>query len=54
MREMGERIVNEKEGTATYRYVKPGTEKVVKKSAAWKTLPFYDSYWRIVITTEKR
>lgn len=54
LREMGERIVNEKEGTATYRYVKPGTEKVVKKSAAWKTLPFYDSYWRIVITTENR
>jgi hypothetical protein len=54
LREMGERIVKEKEGTATYRYVKPGTEKVVKKSAVWKTLPFYDSYWRIVVTTEER
>ena len=54
LREMGERIVKEKEGTATYRYVKPGTEKVVKKSAVWKTLPFYDSYWRIVITTEDK
>ncbi|OPY01966.1 MAG: hypothetical protein A4E60_01350 [Syntrophorhabdus sp. PtaB.Bin047] len=54
LREMGERIVKEREGTATYRYVKPGSEKVVKKSAVWKTLPFYDNYWRIVITTEKR
>jgi hypothetical protein len=54
LREMGERIVKEKEGTGTYRYVKPGTERVVKKSAVWKTLPFYDSYWRIVITMEKR
>lgn len=54
LREMGERIVKEKEGTATYRYVKPGTEKVVKKSATWTTLSFYDSYWRIVVTAEKR
>jgi len=54
LREMGTRIVKEKEGTAIYRYVKPGSEKVVKKSAVWKTLPFYDSYWRVVITTENR
>ncbi len=52
LRELGGHIVNNKEGTGTYRYIQPSTEKVVKKSASWKTVPFYDSYWRIVITTE--
>lgn len=46
------RIVKEEQGAGTYRYVKPGTETVVKKSAVWKTVPFYDSYWRVAITTE--
>ena len=54
LRQMVGHIVNEKEGKGTYRYTKPGTEKVVKKSAIWKTAPLYDSYWRIVITTETR
>jgi len=54
LREVVQRIVNETEGTGTYHYLKPGTEKVVKKSIAWKTVPFYDSYWRIAITTENR
>lgn len=54
LRELGKRIVTEKEGSGTYRFVKPGTEKVLKKSAFWKTVPLYDSYWRIVINTEGR
>lgn len=52
LRQMVGRIIKEKEGTGTYRYTKPGTEKVVKKSAVWKTVPFYDSFWRVVVTTE--
>jgi len=52
LHQMVGRIVNEKEGKGTYRYTKPGTEKVVKKSAVWKTVPFYDSFWRVVVTTE--
>ncbi len=54
LRELGKRIVTEKEGSGTYRYVKPGSEKVLKKTAFWKTVPFYDSYWRIVVNTEGR
>ncbi|MBP1748054.1 MAG: methyl-accepting chemotaxis protein [Deltaproteobacteria bacterium] len=46
------RIIAEKEGTGTYHYTKPGTDIVVKKSAIWKNISFYDSYWRVVITTE--
>lgn len=54
LRELGKRIVSEKEGSGTYRYIQPGTEKVLKKTAFWKTVPFYDSYWRVVINTEGR
>ena len=53
LRELGKRIVGEKEGAGAYRYVKPGTDIVLKKKALWKTVPFYDSYWRIVITSEE-
>lgn len=52
LRDMGRRILAEKEGTATYHYIKPGTDMVVKKSAIWKNISFYDNYWRVVITTE--
>lgn len=54
LRELGKRIVTEREGSGTYRYVQPGTGKVLKKTAFWKTVPFYDSYWRVVINTEGR
>ena len=52
LHDMVRRIIAEKEGTGTYHYIKPGTEVVVKKSALWKNISFYDSYWRVVITTE--
>ena len=52
LHDMVRRIIAEKEGTGTYRYMKPGTDIVVKKSATWKNISFYDSYWRVVITTE--
>ncbi len=54
LRELGKRIVSEKEGSGTYRYVQPGTGRVLKKMAIWKTVPFYDSYWRILVNTEGR
>ncbi len=52
LHEMVRRMIAEKEGTGTYHYTKPGTDIVVKKSAIWKNISFYDSYWRVVITTE--
>ncbi len=52
LKDMGRQIIAEKEGTGTYRYMKPGTDTVVKKSAVWKSVSFYDNFWRVVITTE--
>lgn len=52
LHDMVKRIIAEKEGTGAYHYMKPGTDIVVKKSAVWKNISFYDSYWRIVVTTE--
>jgi hypothetical protein len=52
LHEMVRRIIAEKEGTGTYHYTKPGTDVVVRKSAAWKNISFYDNHWRVVLTTE--
>ena len=52
LHDMVRRIIAEKEGTGTYHYKKPGTDIVVKKSAAWKNISFYDNFWRVVVTTE--
>lgn len=52
LHDMVRRIISEKEGSGTYHYMKPGTDIVVKKSAIWKNISLYDSYWRVVITTE--
>jgi hypothetical protein len=49
---MVRRIITEKEGTGMYHYRKPGTDIVVRKSAAWKNISFYDNFWRVVVTTE--
>jgi len=47
-------IVSQEEGSGPYRYVKPGTQQVIKKKAHWKTVSLYDGFWRIVVTeTEK-
>lgn len=47
-------IVAQAEGTGTYRYVRPGTQKVVRKNAAWKTVSLYDGFWRVVVTEPER
>jgi hypothetical protein len=52
LRDMVRRILAEKEGSGTYHYTKPGSDVIVKKSAIWKNISFYDNYWRIVLTTE--
>lgn len=54
LHDMVRRIIAEKEGAGTYHYTKPGTDVVVKKSAAWKNISFYDNHWRVVLTTEVR
>ncbi len=52
LHDMVRRIITEKEGTGMYHYRKPGTDIVVRKSAAWKNISFYDNFWRVVVTTE--
>ncbi|MHB8111014.1 MAG: cache domain-containing protein [Syntrophorhabdaceae bacterium] len=52
LHDMVRRIIKEKEGTGSYRYTKPGTEIVVKKDALWKTVTLWDSFWRVVVTSE--
>lgn len=52
LHDMVRRIIAEKEGSGTYHYKKPGTDIVVRKSAIWRNISFYDNFWRIVLTTE--
>lgn len=52
LHEMVRRVLNEKEGTGTYHYTKPGTEVIVRKDATWKTVILWDSFWRVVVTSE--
>jgi len=45
--------VSKEEGSGTYQYIRPGTQKVVRKRAIWKTVSLYDGFWRVVVTTEE-
>jgi len=47
-------IVSQEEGSGDYRYVKPGTQKVIRKKAIWKTVALYDGFWRIVVTEPEK
>ncbi|HOE18834.1 MAG TPA: hypothetical protein PLX02_14355 [Syntrophorhabdaceae bacterium] len=47
-------IVSQEEGSGPYRYVKPGTQQVIKKKAHWKTVSLYDGFWRIVVTEPEK
>lgn len=47
-------IVSKEAGAGSYRYVKPGTQQVVKKRAAWKTVSLYDGFWRVVVTEPEK
>ncbi len=47
-------IVSQEEGSGSYRYVKPGTQQVIKKKAHWKTVSLYDGFWRIVVTEPEK
>lgn len=47
-------IVSQEEGSGSYRYVKPGTQQVIKKKAHWKTVSLYAGFWRIVVTEPEK
>jgi len=47
-------MVSKEEGSGTYQYIRPGTQKVVRKRAIWKTVSLYDGFWRVVVTEEEK
>ena len=49
---LGKRMVKEKDGTGYYTFLIHGTDKVIKKQAAWKTIRFFDNDWIIVAYRE--
>jgi hypothetical protein len=49
---LGKRMVKEKSGTGSYTFLIHGTDKVVKKGAAWKTVHFFNNQWIVVAYRE--
>jgi hypothetical protein len=46
--ELGKRMVKEPGGQGAYTFLINGTQKVVRKEAAWRTLNFYGGDWIVV------
>lgn len=49
---LGKRMVKEKDGTGYYTFLVNGTDKVIKKEAAWKTIHFFNNDWIVVVYSE--
>jgi len=49
---LGKRMVREKDGTGYYTFLISGTDKIIKKQAAWKTIHFFDNDWIVVAYRE--
>ncbi len=49
---LGKRMVKEKNGKGTYTFLIHGTDKVIKKGAAWKTVHFFNNDWIVVAYRE--
>ncbi|MCX5815197.1 MAG: cache domain-containing protein [Proteobacteria bacterium] len=49
---LGKRMVREKDGTGYYTFLIRGTDKIIKKQAAWKTIRFFDNDWIVVAYRE--
>jgi len=51
---LGKRMVKEKNGTGYYTFLIHGTDKVIKKEAAWKTIHFFNNDWIVVVYREMK
>lgn len=51
--EVGEKIIQNNEGTAEYSYKKAGSDTDIKKIAYWKTLEFFGAKWRVVVAVPR-
>lgn len=49
---LSKRMVKEKNGIGSYTFLIHGTDKVVKKGAAWKTVDFFNNHWIVVAYRE--
>jgi hypothetical protein len=49
---LGKRMTKEKNGTGFYPFPVHGSDKVVKKAAAWKTIQFLNNHWIVVAFRE--
>lgn len=47
--EVGEKIIQNNEGTADYSFKKAGTDKDINKIAYWKSVYFFGAEWRVVV-----
>jgi len=52
--ELGRRMVKEASGQGTYTFLINGTQKVVRKDAAWRTLSFYGKEWVLVAYQQEK
>ncbi len=52
--ELGKKMVKEASGQGTYTFLINGTQKVVRKDAAWRTLSFYGKEWILVAYQQER
>ena len=46
--DLGKKMINEASGQGAYTFLINGTQKVVRKEAAWRTLNFYGKDWIVV------
>ncbi len=47
------KVAAEKEGTATYRFYRQGSQTPVVKEAHWKTIAFHGAEWRLIVACSK-
>lgn len=49
---LGKRMVKEEKGKGFYTFQSPGTNRIVKKQAAWKTIHFFNNDWIVAAYRE--
>jgi len=50
---LGKEMINSKTGSGDYTFLETGKETPVTKEAAWTTVRFHETDWKIVLTREK-
>jgi len=53
LKELGQKIIDHKEGKGMYTFFETGGDRLVGKEAIWKTLTIHEREWKIVLTKVK-